>query len=317
MTPAARARQVHRPADLRDLKPLDRCDYDYACQVEVPQGELLPCILFRNWIVPGTASVRENGGELFVLDDPLQVKSAPATLKNPPGGAKCANQPESMTEHNQQLFEKLILPKIEEAVNAEPQYEDLRRVYLSRVIAEWIRQRSAAKPNAYSPIIGSGNINRWVARTPWNPQDVYQEYLKSFKNGDFNYTITRTVNGQQVVVSFSIGGVDFSSVPRSSLDQQTFTQKFPALPATVQQARFSLVDDRKDVDRTWLGAGTTPATVPVPPAQGGGHPPAGNPGLAVTGTPTGLIAMVGLALLVCGGVLVFSTQRGRRARHRT
>jgi hypothetical protein len=235
-------------------------------QVQVPQGELLPCILFRNWIVPGTASVRENGGELFVLDDPLQVKSEPLTLKNPPGGATCANQPESITQHNQQLFQTLILPKVEHAINTEPQYEDLRRVYLSRVIAEWIRQRNATKPNAYSRIIGSSDISRWVARTPWHPQDVYQEFLKSFRNGDFKYTITRTVGGQQVVVSFS-AGVDFSSAPRSSLDAPTFTKKFPALPVTVQQSRFSPIDDVQDEGHTWLGAGTTP----VPPAQGGGR----------------------------------------------
>ena len=60
----------------------------------------------------------------------------------------------------------------------------------------------------------------------------------------------------------SVGGVDFSSAPRSSIDAPTFTKKFPALPVTVQQSRFSPIDGVKDEGHTWLGAGTTP----VPPA---------------------------------------------------
>jgi LPXTG-motif cell wall-anchored protein len=304
----------------RLLDPSKSPGKEFWDQAQAPQGQPLPCFLFRNWIVPDTASVRENDGELFVLDAPLLVKSAPFSLKDPPGGSTCADQPESITKYNQQLFERLIIPKVEQAINTDPQYEDLRRVFLSRVIAEWIRQRSASKPNAYTPIIGSGDISRWVARTPWNPQDVYQEYLNSFRNGDFNYTVTRIVDGKEVVVSFSIGGVDFASAPRSSLDAPTFTQRFPALPATVEQSRFSLIDDVKDEGRTWLGAGTAPASVPVPPAapaNGGDQPNAGNQDLPATGTQTTRIALVGLALLICGGVLVFSMRRRKRTTPQT
>lgn len=225
------------------------------------KDENLPCMQWRNWIVPAPASVRENGGELFILDAPLQVKSAPASFSTPVGGLPCPSQPEAITKHNQQVIEQLILPEVEKAVNTAPEYEDLRRVYLARVTAEWLKQFSAVKPNAYTPLIGKGDISRWPARTPWNPRDVFDKMLKSLRDGEFTYTVTRTVGGRQVTQTAIVGGVDFSSSPRESLPAQTFAQKFPALPRTVQHARsqpVALADPKGD--RTWLGAGTRPGS---------------------------------------------------------
>jgi hypothetical protein len=140
-------------------------------------GDNIPCITFRNWIVPQTATVRQDGDELYVLKAPLEVKSAPIGIATPPARGSCPAQPQSITDHNQAVFEKLIVPRITKAVNTAPEYEDLRRVYLSRVIAEWIRQRSATAHNAYTPIINSGSAAKWPARTKWDPQDVYKEYV--------------------------------------------------------------------------------------------------------------------------------------------
>src|SRR5204863_898717 len=142
---------------------------------------------FRNWIIPGPAKVRESNGELYVLDAPLQVKSAPINFKTPIV-VNCPAQPDSITEHNQKMYEQYILPEVEKAVNTAPEYEDLRRVYLARVMAEWLRQRSAAKANAFTPIINSGTVSRWPARTPWNPMDVFNAMVKSLKEGEFTYT---------------------------------------------------------------------------------------------------------------------------------
>jgi len=269
----------------------------------------LPCITFRNWIVPQPATVRENGAELYVLDAPMLVKSAPISLSTPPGAAPCPNQPKEITDHNQQVFEKVILPKITEAVNTAPEYEDLRRVYLSRVIATWLRQRSAARPNAYTPIINSGDVSRWPARTKWNPQDVYQAYLKSYKDGEYTYTWTRQQNGKTVTVTIVVGGVDFSESPRQPIDQTTFTQKWPALPQTVQTSQVTLVADN-DPGRTWMGAtnGPPPNQPSNPPAA---NPPPNNGGLPITGASVALTSGIGATLLAVGAALVLLIRRRR------
>jgi hypothetical protein len=273
------------------------------------KDENLPCITFRNWIVPGPAKVRENGGELYVLDAPLQVKSAPISFKTPIGGLPCPAQPESITQHNQLVYEQKILPKVEQAVNTAPEYQDLRRVYLARVMAEWLRQRSAAKANAFTPIIGSGDISRWLARTPWNPKDIFDQMVKSLRDGEYTYTWKRNQGGQEVTVTIVVGGVDFSESPRAPITETAFKQQYPALPQTVTRSRHSLLNDI-DPSRTWLGAGAGPAAqAPAPPQAS--PPAAGSGGLPITGTPIALITLAG-ALLVIAGVAVLLWMRRRR-----
>jgi hypothetical protein len=94
---------------------------------------------------------------------------------------------------------------------------DLRTVYRSRVAAEWIRQRNAVKRNAFAPIIGSGDVSKWPARTPWNPRDVYKEYLKSYNEGDFTISRKYEKDGEILTFTYAIGGVDFAKSPRTPM----------------------------------------------------------------------------------------------------
>jgi hypothetical protein len=278
-------------------------------------GDKIPCITFRNWIVPQTASVRQDGDELYVLNAPLEVKSAPIGIATPPASGACPAQPQSITDHNQAVFEKLIVPQITKAVNTAPEYEDLRRVYLSRVIAEWIRQRSAAAHNAYTSIINSGSAAKWPAHTKWDPQDVYKEYVNSYKNGDYTYTWHRKQGDQEVTVTIIVGGVDFSKAPRKSLDTAAFKKQYPALPTTVKTARTSVIGDALP-DISWMGGGNGPLA-PPPPAgsNSGGHHNGGGGGggggLPITGSPAALVGVIGLVLLILGVGLALWTRRRR------
>jgi hypothetical protein len=265
-----------------------------------PKQKLLPCFAVRNWIVPSPATVRENGGQLFILDAPLKVMSAPIGGEIPVGSGfdACRDDPPEIIQHNQEVFRSVILPKVDEAVNKAPEFEDLRRVYLSRVAAEWIRQRSVGRTTAFSNIIGSGNVTRWAARVAWDRKEVFGRYLKSVNEGEYHTEHTFLQTGSPVSVIVSFGGVDFSSSPRDNLSPAAFKAAAPSLPVTIASSQFA---DRQDRDglHTWFGGEAAP---PRQPAQPPVQPPGG--GLPITGTSVGPIVIVGLLLLAAGMVLL-------------
>lgn len=265
-----------------------------------------PCWLsYRVWAEAAPASVRENGGELYILDAPLKVQAEPLQI-NTPSGPPC-KQPKDVQEQNFELIKTIIIPEVEKAVNTAPEYQDLRSVYHSRVAAEWIRQRNEVKPGAYAKIIGSGNVDQWPARTPWKPTDVFAEYLKSYKEGDFKFERKYEQDGELLTFEFVTGGVILDKAPRTPMPEAKFVQQYPTLPDTVTDARDEAVT-YENTDVSWLGGDNTEAKQqPNPPGQPAPQGP--KPPLAVTGTaPLGLLAL-GALLLVSGTALVIWKRR--------
>lgn len=265
-----------------------------------------PCwISHRVWAEAAPASVRENGGELYILDAPLKVQAEPLEV-NTPSGPPC-KQPKAMQEHNFNLIKTIVIPEVEKAVNAAPEYQDLRSVYHSRVAAEWIRQRNDVKPGAYASIIGSNNVDQWPARTPWNPNDVFKEYLQSYKEGDFRFQRQYEQDGQLLTFEFFTGGVILDKAPKTPMPEAQFTQQFPTLPDTVVDSRDEAIT-YEDTDVSWLGGDNNEVKQQPNPPQA---PQGPKPPLAVTGaTPLGLLAL-GVLLVVTGTALV--TWKRRRA----
>lgn len=122
----------------------------------------------RNWIVPDRAKVREQDGGIYILDAPLKVNHAPMDFTTPVPGERCDKKlTEAEKEYSVRLMKQWIIPAVQEKVNKDPKYQDLRSVYRSRVAAEWIRQQDAKKPTDFRPVIDSNNLERWrcAART--------------------------------------------------------------------------------------------------------------------------------------------------------
>ncbi len=256
----------------------------------------------RQWIVPSVATVRESGDELYIVDAPLTVKMENDYLGASSGpAASCPGGNPAVEAHNEQVFRTMILPKVQQAVNTAPEYAELRRVYLARIAAEWYRQRSARRTTAFSGIIDSGSTARWPARTPWKPKDVFDAYVKSYTNGEFNVT-HKTVKGTYVeTVTYVYGGVDFSRSPRLGMSAATFNTRYGSLPGTVADARSGEV---VGTDQVWLGgaAATRPKQKPTRAASTGA---ALLVGLLVLG---GFVLVAAIAVVI----IVATTRGGRR-----
>jgi hypothetical protein len=201
------------------------------------------CISFRVWIVPEPATVRETANELYILDAPLTVRMESEFIPDPAANNPGCPLEDAATEaRKEELFRRLILPKVIEAVNTAPQYEPLRRVYLSRVAAEWFRRRSYGQQTPVSKVVDSGNIDRWAAPPGWNPFDTYNQYLYSIRHGE--WTVQR---GQRTLI---YGGVDFSRTPRHVVGKREFQRHWPKLAKRVKRAQARPVARGGDL---WLG----------------------------------------------------------------
>ncbi|CAM5250037.1 LPXTG cell wall anchor domain-containing protein [Streptomyces aurantiogriseus] len=316
----------------------------------LPKENGYPCMPgLRNWIEPKPAKVREQDGGIYILDAPLALKSTAQTTVTPGPGEPICTPDEAETKAAQAVIDRMIVPAVEKTINTAPQYADLRRVYTSRVAAEWIRQQDTRKETDFRPIINSNKVDRWPLRAPnqnWDKNELFQKYRKIYTEGEFQYEIP--ANGTTQI--YIVGGVDFSKSPKQNISRTQFNVENPTLDQTTKTSMKADDTSYRDTDTAYLGAGvggtndtgggggdpspaptptpskpgdddpTTPA--PEPSASGGGgqgkptppaHGPDGN--LADTGsdTPVGLIAGLAAALAAVGGALVWWLRRRRAA----
>ncbi|UUU22254.1 hypothetical protein [Streptomyces sp. DSM 40750] len=313
----------------------------------LPKENGYPCMpSLRNWIEPKPAKVREQDGGIYILDAPLRLQSTAESFSTPGAGEPICTPDETQTRQAQAIIDSMIVPAVEKQINTESQYADLRRVYKSRVAAEWVRQQDAAKPTDFRSIINSNNVKRWPLRAPndkWNKNDLYERYVQIFKNGEFRYNVD-TDHGVQIYI---VGGVDFSKSPKRNITRVEFSLENPRLDTTTSTST-QTETGYGDTQTAFLGGGgseknpgkpdpkptptptepdpspskpdddssPTPST-PAPAPSDNGKPPAKEPDgdLADTGsdTPVGLLAALAATLAAGGAGLTWWMRRRRRS----
>jgi hypothetical protein len=226
-----------------------------------------PCLSMRQWIVPRPAVVREQGNELFILDAPLEVKMETEYLRTKGKGSEgCPGHSTAETDYNEGVYRVMVLPELDKAVNEAPEYADLRRVYASRVAAEWYRQRSRTKQTAYADLIDSGDVSAWPLRQRWTPKDTWNRFVRSYKDGEFRVERTSEEGNMLVTRLFVYGGVDFSKIPERQLSSADFTGKRPGMDAAVKAA--TVAPAAEVGGPLWLGGWSSErpesARIPVP-----------------------------------------------------
>ncbi|MGW3354232.1 LAETG motif-containing sortase-dependent surface protein [Streptomyces bungoensis] len=259
----------------------------------LPKENGYPCMPgLRNWIEPKPAEVREQDGGIYILDAPLRLRStAQKTITQGPGTPIC-DPDEAQIKAAQRVVDSMIVPEVEKTINTAPQYADLRRVYTSRVAAEWIRQQDAKKATDFRPIIDSNDVKRWPLRAPnenWNKDELFKRYRKIFTEGEFTYDID-TDHGVQVYI---VGGVDFSKQPKRNISRTRFTVENRTLDTTTRTSMKSDDTSYRDTDILYLGGdssgdtgggGTDPSPSPAPPSPS--PSPSGQPTPGHSATPT-------------------------------
>lgn len=219
----------------------------------------------RQWITAAPATVRQEGDRLYILDAPLKVNKERMEFTNyPPGFEPCEASDEVM-EHNFQMLQEHVTPVVEDLVNNDPKYADLRRVYQARVAAAWVKQRNQASPGPYDAIIRSGDASRWSEGTDWEPEDVWEEMMEQDWNRvQFEVTRTEIVNGEEWTYTYPIyGGVEWDKAPRKQTPAAEFEREHPELPRTVERSRVDPVSYGEG--DLFLGGGTVQEPAPPTP----------------------------------------------------
>ncbi|UGY93060.1 hypothetical protein [Streptomyces gobiensis] len=333
----------HDYADAMNPDKYERGERFWRAAPRTPEG--MPCLpIIRQWITPKPAKIREQDGGIYILDAPLKVNiEVPTGPDVPPNTCKLT---EAQTKQAETLIRTMIQPELERRVNDDKSYADLRRVYSSRVAAEYIRRQDAGSPTDFRKIINSNDVKRWPLRgenKDWDKKTVYDKYVHSFKNGDYKFK--RTYDGKVWILS--MGGVDFSKAPKRNISRTQFNTQHRGLDKTTKTSVQAEVT-YQDSETVYLGGTTSdqptspedPTPTPTPPPTGPDDPkptetpstPAPDPStpggdkttpsakdpdgdLADTGnsTPVGLIAAVAAALAVAGGALTWWMRRRRAA----
>ncbi|ALC22422.1 hypothetical protein ACH46N_23965 [Streptomyces pristinaespiralis] len=214
------------------------------------------CMSYRTWILPAPASIHQDGDALYILDAPLDVRMESQYLEQRGGSAtgSCPKQDKATEDHNEQHFRGLILTELKKAINTAPEYAELRRVYLSRVAAEWYRDLSRGKDTTYGDLIDTGDVDDWRLIGDWKPTDTFDRFVESYTEGEFKVTDRTTEGGTTYVRSYVYGGVDFSRIPVTKVSGERFAADFANLPSEVDRSLSEPSADGRGA--IWLGAPT-------------------------------------------------------------
>ncbi|XVQ12433.1 hypothetical protein ACQP1W_07685 [Spirillospora sp. CA-255316] len=209
------------------------------------------CYSSRMWIVPGDVQVREDGDSLYVIKADLSVKAKAERI----AGMSCTPDPAG-NARSEDLEQKMIVPKVIEAVNKDPEYAPLRRAFLARVIAQWIRKRhQEGHRTSFDRLIDSGDLGPARLQGTWRPRQVFDRYVHSIRSGEFTYE--QPSPDGRAIIKMTFGGVDFSKLDSTRLSAAQMDQRNPRLAQTVQASQSS--PTAASDGSIWLGETAEPS----------------------------------------------------------
>lgn len=316
-----------------------------------PRRNGIPCFPgVRMWISPETAKVREQDGGIYILDAPLKVDVEWLDVDyTVPGSTECKDLSDAEKKAIERSISANVMPVVEDRINKDADYADLRAVYTARVAAEYIRQQDAKQPTDFHNIINSDDASAWPLRAPnqeWTREGVWNRYMKSIREGIEWFELR--YGGK--VYNQGVGGVDFSKQPKRNVSQVEFRLEHPHRPRQTKTSVKTVTNDTRTDGLLLLGGNSagrndegdtkpTPTPTPTdtgkptgPPSSPAPDPTTPGPGdtgkptppgnkpdpdgdLADTGsdTPIGLIAGVAAALAAAGGTLMWWMRRRKAA----
>jgi len=165
------------------------------------------------WIVPEKAVVYENGGVAFVLENHLKVMleqdylslAKHEGIQSVPARAQDANQLGS------QIVREIVIPALTKEVNEGKNFSQLRQVFYSLILATWYKKK--IKDSILNKVYSNQNKIGGVNVSAQDKDKIYQEYLKAFKKGVYNYIKdTDTPDGATVPRKYFSGGVQAGKI---------------------------------------------------------------------------------------------------------
>jgi len=171
------------------------------------------------WIIPDQAAVYESGNTVYVLRNHLKVMLEEDYLSLDKHTAVRHADTRNINKVGSQIVREIILPELEKEVNTDKNFAILRQVYSGMILATWYKH--ALKESLLGKVYANQAKVRGVDQNPLNNQIIYQQYLKAFKKGVFNYIredkdpypFSPKLGDQPIARKYFSGGMrDFASI---------------------------------------------------------------------------------------------------------
>jgi len=204
------------------------------------------------WIVPERAAVYEHSGSAFVVKSHLKVMLAQDYLalqesigRKEHGLNQVGKQDANVkNELVSDLIREILIPEIEKEVNEGETFANLRQVFNSMILATWF------KNNLKESLLGQVYVNqKKVAGVnvddPEVKEKIYQQYLKAFNLGVYNYIKEEYDPSAQKVVprQYFSGGAGFQAIDSAVLAETYNDRSLRFAPAEVISGAKGIAED--------------------------------------------------------------------------
>jgi len=184
------------------------------------------------WIVPETASIYEKGTSIFVVDSHLKVMLEEDYLalevnrdSNKHGAVGAGLKPartvnsEIVSGVSSEIIREILIPEIEKEVNEGKTFANLRQIYNSVILATWYKQN--LKESLLGQVYVDQNKTKGIEiEDKQINQKIYDQYLKAFKVGVYNYIKEDYDPATQEIIprKYFSGGVGLAGSPIAAVE---------------------------------------------------------------------------------------------------
>lgn len=210
------------------------------------------------WIVPDEASVDVSGDTAFIVKSHLKVMLDTDYLAMKKNTEKSQDQDAVAEARNiaQQVIREIVLPEIEKDVNSGQNFSALRQIYHAMILATWFR-RNLKESFLGKIYMGENKISGVDVDDKQIKEKIYNQYLKAFKKGVFNYIKEDYDAATQEVIprKYFSGGMEFTAkaIDGALLVQHRSAQKTKAEVVKTTDGKLltvsAVLDPVKNLDR--------------------------------------------------------------------
>ncbi len=159
------------------------------------------------WIVADKAKVYVHDNSAFVVACHMKVMLEEDYLAQYKHGQASSTKPTNAI--GSQIVRQIVLPELEKEVNQGKNFANLRQIFNSMILAAWYKKslKEAFLNQVYS---NKAKISGVDVRDKTIKEQIYQQYLKAYKKGVFNY-IKEDIqaDGQAIARKYFSGGEVF------------------------------------------------------------------------------------------------------------
>jgi len=205
------------------------------------------------WIMADRAEVFEHNQTAFVVDSHLKVmleEDYLALNKHSVIASTTTVIPAKAGIHSlgSQIIRQIILPQLEKEVNTGKNFANLRQIFNSIILSSWYKKnlKEALLNQVYADKSRVKGIN---LNDPTVKQQIYEQYLKAYKKGVFNY-IKEDVNntGETMPRKYFSGGIleaGAAADPTRTADVQKLDYAMIGLAGRMEDLTTGLIEKAK------------------------------------------------------------------------